>query len=110
MGLERKLQKSDPLIRQSRMVDKIDRILGPLAAACYFSGSDYLQTAGAIMNTVEIVGLKLPFIAQYLTSTRDYRSLLFWLPKEIISNSYPLGNIADIVPIYHNRTRHKLQK
>ncbi|MGM5481779.1 MAG: hypothetical protein ACQESE_05220 [Nanobdellota archaeon] len=109
MGIEQKISKtSDPLLRHSRLVDNLDCFLGPIAAACYLSGSEYLQTAGTILSTVELIGLKLPFVARYLSETKDYKSLIFWLPKEIISNSYPMADVIDIAPVYYSRTKYKV--
>lgn len=111
MGIERLTeQQKDSLYKNAKHIDNIDRIIGPLATLCYFSGSDYLQTAGNILSGIELISLKLPFILDYLSSTKDTKSLAYWIPKEIISNSYPYTDFIDIAPIYKYRSKYKLGK
>lgn len=111
MSLDRITEKeSRSLYKFSKAVDTIDMIIGPLTALCYASGSEYLQTFGDVLSTVEIAGVKLPFTVNYLSKMKDAKALIFWVPKEIISNTYPGASIIDIAPVYKSRTKYMMKK
>ncbi|MGM5480308.1 MAG: hypothetical protein ACQESC_02500 [Nanobdellota archaeon] len=104
MGLESKLY------RHSRLVDRIDFVIGPLSALCYASGSEYLEKIGMGLDIFEMAVLKGPFIARYLLKTKDYKALMFWVPKEIIANTYRMAGIIDVAPVYQYRAKYVLSK
>lgn len=100
----------DPLLQHASRVDTIDAILGVSASLCYFSGSDTLTAVGMGLNALDIVANKLPFARTYVKETQDFRALMYWLPKEILASSSPLGGLLDIVPTYRMRTYYTLNR
>ena len=100
----------DPLLTQASRVDTIDALLGVTASAFYLSGSETLTTIGMGLNALDLIANKLPFAKTYVRETKDYRALLYWLPKELLASSSPLGGLLDIVPTYRMRTYYTLNR
>lgn len=94
----------EKLKKQSSLVDKIDRITGPLSFALIATGSQNLEKIGYMLSITELVLLKTPFVLKYTYQTRDFKSLLYWIPKEIVSNYQPINGLIDIFPVYRWRT------
>jgi hypothetical protein len=102
MGLE------DFLKGYAKLVDKVDRITGPLSASLYLTGTDWGMNYAAAINTLELTLFKAPFVAIYLHRTRDFKSLGLFLPKELVTNFLPVYGFADVIPLYSYRTRYFL--
>lgn len=88
------------ILERAKNVDRLDRIMGPLEVALYYSNSDVLISMGAILSTAEIAFSKVPFMINYIRETKDYMALATILPKEIVANMFKIGGIIDIFPTY----------
>ena len=97
MSLEATL---NPTQKYANLVDKIDRITGPLSYLLISSGSENLENLGYALSISELLFLKLPFTISYLSKTKDFKALLYWIPKEIVSNANPINSLLDIFPAY----------
>ncbi|MBN1175877.1 hypothetical protein JXA48_04500 [Candidatus Woesearchaeota archaeon] len=106
MSLESKITMSS-FIKYATFVDIFDAISGPLSLALYSSGSDYLYSVANVLNFVELGIVKAPFIFSYLSKTKDFGALLYWAPKELVSNFIPLCSLIDVVPAYHARIKYE---
>lgn len=98
------------LAKQAGKIDTLDAIIGTTAALCIWSGSDFLYDVGVTANLIELATLKLPFIAKYVSQTKDTKAALYWGVKEIVTNTSPLGSLMDIIPAYKMRTDYMLSK
>ncbi len=112
MSLERYISQHDKqkLSKKAKRLDCIDAVLGPFSSFCYMSGSDFLFSVGVATSIAEIALLKIPFMTQYISKTKDYTSLLYLGPKEIIANCSIAGGFLDIVPAYALRVEYILNK
>jgi len=107
MGLvERLLPEEDrKLLSHAELVDKIDRIIGPLESTLQIYGNPFWASVGWVLEMSELLFLKAPFIMKYLQRTKDYDALVSWLPREIIATMVPYGDFIDIMNAYKNRAR-----
>lgn len=96
------------LLSQARRLDTLDAIVGPTAAACMWSGSEFLSYVGIGLNAAELVFAKIPFMAKYVAQTNDFKALQYWIPKELVANSSPLTSMVDVVPAYMMRVDYVL--
>ena len=112
MALEKKLLESEKqkLSKQARNIDRVDMVLGPASSLAYLSGSEYLFTAGIALSMFELCAVKIPFIARYVSKTKDYRSLYYFGLKEIMLNIGKYGGFVDILPSYTLRVDYVLSK
>ena len=110
MSLEHTVANYDSLVKQAKRIDTIDAFTGPLTTALYYSGSSSLQSLGLVISVAEVALLKTPFILSYIAKTKDYTSLLHWVPKEIVSNAFQAGGFLDIVPTYLMRVQYMKNK
>ena len=92
--------KNSNLLNLASLVDKIDLVTGPLSFALIASGSKNLESIGYTLSFTEIALIKAPFALHYLSKTKDFGSLLYWVPKEIVSNYAPINAVIDIFPAY----------
>lgn len=104
MSLESKLSKS-PLLKAATFVDFFDGISGPLCYLAHLSANPYFTEFSNDLSFVELALIKAPFMIYYLSKTKDFTSLLYWLPKEFVSNYVPIGSLIDIVPAYIGRVK-----
>lgn len=112
MSLERYISAYDKqqLSKKAKRLDCIDAILGPFSSFCYMSGSDFLFSVGVATSVAEIALLKIPFMINYISKTKDYTSLLYVGPKELVANCTIAGGFLDIVPAYALRVDYMLNK
>ncbi|MGE0793235.1 MAG: hypothetical protein AB7V77_03605 [Candidatus Woesearchaeota archaeon] len=94
--------------KYASLVDTIDLMTGPLSFALIATGSKNLSAIGAFISTTELLLLKAPFVLSYLSKTKDYNSLIYWVPKELISNYIPVNGLIDIFPAYRWRCNYFL--
>ena len=106
MSLEKKLSRSS-FQKYASFVDIFDAISGPLSLIFYSSGSEYLHSAANILNFIELGIVKAPFILSYLSQTKDFNALVYWAPKELVSNYVPLCSLIDVVPAYIARIKYE---
>ena len=96
--------KPEKLINYAILVDKVDRITGPLESTLQISGVESLQTIGNIISLIEDLVIKVPFVITYISSTKDLSCLASWLPKEVFAHTMPYGDMIDIMHSYKNHT------
>lgn len=94
----------EELRKKAKRIDSIDMIVGPVAAMMVWSGNEGLQALGVGLDIAELALLKLPYIKEYLSTTKDYQSLWYWVPKELAANLTGIGSLMDITPAYRLRT------
>jgi hypothetical protein len=94
MSLENKIQE------YANFVDKFDRISGPACYLLYITGSEKLKTVATTLALTELLLVKAPFVLTYIKNTKDYSSLLYWIPFELVSNYAPIVELMDIFPFY----------
>ena len=111
MGLEKLLEsEKQQLSRQARNIDRIDVFLGPTSVLAYLSGSEYLYSVGIALSMFELCAVKIPFIAKYVSKTKDYKSLYYFGAKELMLNIGKYGGFVDIFPSYSLRVDYMLDK
>jgi hypothetical protein len=103
MPLETILNKKQ-MQSSADLVDTIDLINGPLCYLLLSTGSKTLENIGIALSVSEILFSKIPFVTSYLRQTKDYKSLIYWVPKEVLCNSIPINGLLDIFPAYRWRT------
>ncbi|MFP4523349.1 MAG: hypothetical protein ACLFNM_02260 [Candidatus Woesearchaeota archaeon] len=112
MSLEQYISQHDKqrLCKKAKRLDCIDAVLGPFSSLCYMSGSDFLFSVGVATSIAELTFLKIPFMINYISKTKDYASLVYLGPKEIVANCSIAGGFLDIVPAYALRVNYALNK
>lgn len=106
MSLEKTLSRSS-FLKYSTFIDIFDAISGPLCFLMYSSGSEHLHQAANILSGIELGLVKAPFVFSYISKTKDWKSLLYWAPKEFVSNYVPVASVIDIIPAYRARVKYK---
>lgn len=98
------------LLARAKRLDTIDAIVGPVAALCMWSGSELLYDVGVAANIVELAALKLPFVIDYVSQTKDKKASLYWGLKQAVATTSPMGSLIDLIPSYTMRTGYILSK
>ena len=91
------------LLKYSRVVDRVDMFLGPFSEFAKFSDADIVKSLG-VASAVVKGAFKVPFVAMYLSKTKDFSALYDWAPKELFSYFVPLGSFIDILRSYEKIT------
>ena len=108
MPLETILNKKQ-IQSSADLVDAMDLINGPLCYLLISSGSKTLENIGIALSVSEILFSKIPFVTSYIRQTKDYKALIYWVPKEILANSIPVNGLLDIFPAYKWRAESTLK-
>ena len=77
-------------------INKVGTISSPLNYILTNSGNLLLKKASYIFSISELVFLKLPFIITYLSKTRDFDVLWYWISKEILTTTISLFGLLDL--------------
>ncbi|PIN81474.1 hypothetical protein COV13_01075 [Candidatus Woesearchaeota archaeon CG10_big_fil_rev_8_21_14_0_10_32_9] len=93
----------------AKKIDDIDMFLGPFTSALKLSGSEHLQSVGWWLDVGEL-SLKTFFAGIYVIESRNYSSLLDWVPREIIATLIPYGGLLDISRSYERVVREDYHK
>lgn len=113
MGLEKKIKESKTfpeikkfdlfLLKYSKMVDKVDMIIGPFSELARYSEADLMKSLIVASSIVEN-SMKIPFVALYLIRTKDFSALYDWVPRELFSYFVTGGSFVDIFRSYEKIT------
>jgi hypothetical protein len=112
MGLEKTISDCEKAYFKSKAqkIDMVDAFLGPLASLGYLSGSEFLFSTSLFASSAELLLVKVPFIAKYVSKTKDYKSLYFFAVKELMLNASMYGGFVDVIPSYSLRINYMLSK
>lgn len=103
-------KRNKGIIKGAEIVDKVDRILGPIEAALawFGPGPGYLASFG--LRAIEEGLFKIPYAVYYTAKTGDYKALPGWALSEAAATVLPYGDIIDTLPIYKNRANRYMRK
>src|SRR3989344_5978244 len=103
-------EKYRGIIRGGELVDRVDRVLGPVEAALrwFGPGPGYIASFG--LRAIEEALFKIPYAINYTAKTRDIGALPGWIASEAAATVLPYGDIIDVAPIYKGRARSYVRK
>ncbi len=93
------------LLEYATLIDKVDKVLGPLEAVCRYFPQLYVPRL--IMIAVEET-IKLPFMVKYLTKVNSKESFLDLIGFGIIetfATVFPYADIVDMYNLYKNSVK-----
>lgn len=113
MSLEKKIKETKKvpeikkfdlfLLKYSKLIDKVDMVLGPVSEFAEYSEADLMQSL-VITSSIAKNAIKIPFVAMYLARTKHFSALYDWVPKEMFSYFIKGGSFIDVFRSYEKIT------
>jgi len=98
------------IIKGAELVDKVDRILGPIESALRWFGPGVGYVASFGLRAMEELMFKIPYSIYYAGTTRDFKGAAGYVLAETAATVLPYGDsYVDILPIYKNTSQKYLR-
>lgn len=97
------------LLKYSRFIDDVDMFLGPASSLLNQYDDDFLLYTSSVIKCVDL-GLKAPFLALYVSKTKDFSSVPYLFLKEAFALSVPYGGFIEVFRNYERVAKKNLKE
>lgn len=103
-------EKYKVLYKTSEVVDKVDRIIGPIEAVLRAMGPGVGYLSCSLLRVGEELFLKIPFATYYAAKTKNFTQVGLWAGMELLATLLPFGDLIDIYPAYRKGTERLIER